>query len=80
MTPAAPVTFRTLDEEQAAAVSGELRALYTEVYAEPPYERGEDHADLFAERFEAQRRQEGFALAEARSGTELADFAFRVTM
>jgi len=59
---------------------GELRALYSEVYAEPPYEWGEDHADLFAERFEVQRRQEGFALAEARDGAELAGFAFGVTL
>jgi hypothetical protein len=50
------------------------------VYAEPPYEWGEEHADLFAERFEVQRRQEGFALAEARAGSELAGYAFGVTL
>jgi hypothetical protein len=44
------------------------------------YEWVKDHADLFAERFEVQRRQEGFALAEARDGTELAGFAFGVTL
>jgi hypothetical protein len=69
--PAAHITFRAADGEQAAADFGELRALYREVYAEPPYEWGEDHADLFAERFEVQRRQEGFALA---------GFAFGVTL
>ena len=46
----------------------ELHALYSEVYAEPPYEWGQEHAELFAERFEVQRRQEGFALVEARDG------------
>ncbi len=48
--------------------------------AERPYEWGEEHAGLFAERFEVQRRQEGFALVEARDGTGLAGFAFGVTL
>jgi hypothetical protein len=38
--PGAGIAFRQVDGEQAAADLGELRALYTEVYAEPPYERG----------------------------------------
>ena len=78
--PAAPITFPELDGKQAAADFPELRALYSEVYAEPPYEWGEEHADLFAERFEVQRRQEGFVLAEARDGSELAGYAFGVTL
>ena len=78
--PDGDITFRQVDGEQAAAGFGELRALYSEVYAEPPYEWGEEHADLFAERFEVQRRQEGFALVEARDGTELAGLAFGVTL
>ncbi len=41
---------------------------------------GADHAALFAERFEVQRRQEGFALVEARDGRELAGFTFGVTL
>jgi hypothetical protein len=57
MTPAGDITFRQMDGQQAAAGFGELRALYTEVYAEPPYEWGEEHADLFAERFDVQRRR-----------------------
>ncbi len=78
--PGAGITFRQVDSEQAAADFGELRALYSEVYAEPSYEWGEEHADLFAERFDVQRRQEGFALVEARDGTDLAGFAFGVTL
>jgi hypothetical protein len=80
VTPPARITFRTAGGEQAAAGLSELRALYSEVYAEPPYEWGEEHAALFAERFEVQRRQEGFALAEARDGAGLAGFAFGVTL
>ena len=67
--PGAGITLRQLDGEQASAGLAELRALYSEVYAEPPYEWGQEHAELFAERFEVQRRQEGFALVEARNGT-----------
>ncbi len=78
--PAARISFRLVDGEEAAAHVGELRALYSEVYAEPPYEWGGDHAALFAERFEVQRRQEGFSLVEARDGHELAGFGFGVTL
>src|SRR5436190_17025922 len=75
------ITLRVIDDgDQAAAHLGELRALYAEVYAEPPYEWGEDHAALFAERFGVQCRQEGFTLIEARDGTELAGFTFGVTL
>ena len=75
------ITWQVIDDGgQAAAHLGELRTLYSEVYAEPPYEWGQDHAALFAERFEVQRRQEGFSLVEARDGTELAGFTFGVTL
>lgn len=78
--PARHIEFQMIDGEQAAACLDELRALYAEVYAEPPYEWGDDHAALFAERFQVQRRQEGFALIEARHGADLAGFAFGVTL
>ena len=71
MTASSGITFQ-LGRRRARPHShlGELRALYTEVYAEPPYGWGQDHADLFAERFEVQRRQAGFALVEARDGAD----------
>ncbi|MFI5064686.1 MAG: GNAT family N-acetyltransferase [Streptosporangiales bacterium] len=78
--PAGHITFQVIDGDQAAAHLDELRALYSEVYAEPPYEWGDDHAALFAERFQVQRRQDGFALVEARDGPELAGAAFGVTL
>jgi hypothetical protein len=65
--PEPDVVFRLLNGDQAAAHLDELRALYREVYAHPPYEWGDEHAALFAERFEVQRGQPGFALAEARA-------------
>jgi ribosomal protein S18 acetylase RimI-like enzyme len=70
------VTVQLIGGERAASHLGELRALYADVYADPPYEWGDDHASLFAERFQAQCRQDGFSLAEARDGHDLAGIAF----
>jgi GNAT superfamily N-acetyltransferase len=74
------VSFHALDGEQALAHLDELRDLYLDVYAEPPYEWGTEHASLFVDRFKVQARQDGFALVEARHGTELAGIAFGVTL
>lgn len=78
--PAGHAALKVIDGEQAAGHLAELRDLYAEVYAEPPYEWGDDHAALFAKRFQVQRRQEGFALVEARDGSDLAGFTFGVTL
>jgi GNAT superfamily N-acetyltransferase len=78
--PAGHISFQVINGEEAAAHLGESRVLYSEVYAEPPYEWGDAHADLFTDRFEVQRRQEGFTLVEARDGHELAGFGFGVTL
>ena len=78
--PAPHSVFRLLDGRQAAVHLDELRALYREVYADPPYEWGDEYAALFAERFQVQHGQPGFALAEARQGTELAGYCFGVTL
>ena len=78
--PAERITFELLDGEQALKHLDELKALYTEVYAEPPYEWRDEHADLFVERFHVQARQPGFALVEARQGAELVGLAFGVTL
>lgn len=58
----------------------ELVNLYTEVYAEPPYEWGQEHAELFAQRFPGQRQQDGFTLIEARDGDQLVGMGFGVTL
>ncbi len=68
------VTFQLLDGTQAAAHADELQALHAEVYADSPYYRDDDAAQ-FADRFRVQRRQLGFALAEARHGGYLVGYA-----
>lgn len=69
-----------LDGGQALKHVDELRDLYSEVYCDPPYEWGAEHADLFVERLYVQARQPGFALVEARSGQDLVGIAFGVTL
>lgn len=69
-----------LDGSQALRHVSELRGLYSEVYADTPYEWGAEHADLFVERLCVQARQPGFALVEARCGRELVGIAFGVTL
>jgi ribosomal protein S18 acetylase RimI-like enzyme len=76
----AGVTFQLLDGERALGHLDELRELYLDVYADPPYEWGTEHADLFAERFKGQANADGFALVEARHGSELVGIAFGVTL
>lgn len=78
--PAPRIVLRALDGDLAASHLDEYRALYEDVYSEPPYEWGDDHAALFAERFQIQRRQPSFALVEARDGADLAGLAFGVTL
>jgi GNAT superfamily N-acetyltransferase len=68
------VTFQLLDGAEAAGHAGELQDLHAEVYAAPPCLRTGDDA-TFAGRFRVQRRQPGFALAEARHGGYLVGYA-----
>ena len=75
--PAPEITLELLDGTQAAEHADELQALAAEVYADPPYSQdpGPGQAAELARRFRVQRRQPGFALAEARSGEYLVGYA-----
>ena len=72
--PTANLAFQLLDGAQAAAHEDDLQALHAEVYADPPYQYRADAAAL-RRRFRVQRRQPGFALAEARHGGYLVGYA-----
>jgi GNAT superfamily N-acetyltransferase len=74
------VEFASVDSETALQHLNELVDLYTEVYAEPPYEWGPEHAELFAERFHGQRQQNGFTLIGARENGRLIGMGFGVTL
>jgi ribosomal protein S18 acetylase RimI-like enzyme len=64
----ADISLQLLDGAPAAADADEVQALHAEVY-------GPDDG-AFAGRFRVQRRQPGFALAEARNGGYLVGYAF----
>lgn len=68
------ITFEVLDGTGASAHADDLQALYAEVYADPPYDRDDDAA-LFDARFQVQRRQPGYVLAQARHGGYLVGYA-----
>lgn len=74
------IEFAQVASEQAMWQLDELVDLYANVYAEPPYEWGQEHAELFAQRFHGQRQQDGFTLIEARDGDQLVGVGFGVTL
>ena len=48
------IDFQVVGADEAMRHVDELTDLYREVYAEPPYEWGEEHAELFSKRFAGQ--------------------------
>lgn len=78
--PSPVIEYQVLNGDAAGQYLDELAALYTEVYAEPLYEWGPEHAELFRERFEVQRRQPGFTLVTARDGRRLIGMGLGVTL
>lgn len=74
------IQLHDADGEEAARRIDEYSELFAEVHAEPPYSWGPEYTDLFRRRFETQRRQDGFALVEARTTGELIGFGFGTTL
>jgi ribosomal protein S18 acetylase RimI-like enzyme len=70
------IALELISGDQAISQLDELRALYIDVYAEPPYEWGDEHASLFVQRFQTQAREDGFALVEARDDRNLVGIVF----
>lgn len=79
--PSSEAPFR-IDQanERALELTPTLTAIYSSVYAEPPYFWGQEYASLFAERFAAQRRTPGFDLVIASVGDGVVGFTFGVTL
>ncbi|GGP16630.1 hypothetical protein GCM10012278_81240 [Nonomuraea glycinis] len=74
------IEYQALNGQEAAQHLNELTDLYTEVYSESPYAWGPEHAALFRERFDVQRRQKGFARVTAGEHGSLVGFGFGVTL
>ncbi|MBF9131380.1 GNAT family N-acetyltransferase [Plantactinospora sp. S1510] len=76
----ADLVYDLLDTDQARPLAVEMERLYGEVYAEPPYEEGPEHAAQFRRWFRAERRKPGFSLARAVDGDLLVGVAYGHTM
>ncbi|WP_026359967.1 GNAT family N-acetyltransferase [Amycolatopsis nigrescens] len=74
------MTYAHVSGPAAADLLPDLRDLYFDVYQEPPYHWGSEHADLFAERFHSQSQAPGFDLVTARDQETLVGFTFGVTL
>ena len=74
------IGFRVVSSAEATWHVAELTALFREVYADPPYKWGAEHAEFFGERFDGQRRTPGFSLVEAKRSGELIAFGFGITL
>jgi len=73
--PAPEIAFELLNGAQAAERADALAGLAAEVYSDPPYRQDGPQAAAFDGRFRVQRRQPGFALAEAWHGEYLVGYA-----
>jgi GNAT superfamily N-acetyltransferase len=57
--------YDAVDASQAPALVDELADLYAEVYAEPPYNEGEEHVARFAQHYLDETTRAGFGLVIA---------------
>ncbi len=73
-------TIDLLDGEQARRIVDEVRDLYAEVYADPPYNEGPDDVAGFIDRFQQHTGSSGFALAVTRDGRQLVGMAYIATL
>ncbi|MGH3731701.1 MAG: GNAT family N-acetyltransferase, partial [Micromonosporaceae bacterium] len=73
------VTFHRLSAEQATTRYDDLRALYAEVYAEPPHRLGDEDVEAFRTQFDEHLALPGFTLLTVESGDELAGFSYCVS-
>lgn len=74
------ITISVLDGAAAREVADEIRDLYADVYAEPPYNEGPDDVAGFVGRFDKQTRGRGFTLAAARDSGRLVGMAYVATL
>jgi GNAT superfamily N-acetyltransferase len=74
------VLIHLLDGAQARHLADDLRELYAEVYAEPPYHEGPEHVAKFADLFSQDLQRAGFSLASAVDDGRLVGAAYGWTM
>lgn len=65
------VSLELLGPERGRPLAGQLRDLYAEVYAEPPYCEGPELVERFARHLEDEWQRPGFAMVAALDGARL---------
>ena len=73
-------TYRLLDPQQALALTKQMRELYAEVYAEPPYCEGPQFVARFTEHYTEELDLPGFSLTAATDGELLLGACYGWTM
>jgi GNAT superfamily N-acetyltransferase len=71
-----PFRFRVYDGDAGVDQFDDVRTLYADVYAEPPYCEGPDDVREFAQSWPHRVSRPGFRLVVARVGSESAGFIF----
>jgi GNAT superfamily N-acetyltransferase len=79
-SPGQHVAFREYNLDQVGHIVAELRALYADVYAEPPYYETESDAVNFVSRLNSQSQEPSFHLIAAWDKERLAGFVYGFTI
>lgn len=74
------IEFQWLDGQTARNILSEIRPVYAEVYAEPPYLQGTEDVEQFDCRFDQQSDRDGFRFVSAREGGVLIGFSYAFVM
>jgi ribosomal protein S18 acetylase RimI-like enzyme len=75
-----PAKIRDLDLAEVMNRRREVVDIYREVYKEPPYNEGDDEADIFAGQLREHAHRPGFALVAATTSSDtLCGFAYGLT-
>ncbi|WP_406092689.1 GNAT family N-acetyltransferase [Kitasatospora purpeofusca] len=70
------VTIRPLDGKQTAGLEGQLKAVFSEAFAEPPYGEGPADVERAFRRFRSQVRRRGFRAVVAFDGDTVVGMAY----
>lgn len=73
------IAYHHLTGPQALEHLDDLKAVYTAVFSEPPYNEGPEMAGRFAGWLRDEVKESGFDLVEARDGEQLVGFAYGTT-
>ncbi len=74
------VEFARLNGPSARDIFSDIRRVYAEVYAEPPYRQTEADVEEFGSRFDQQSHNDGFRFISARKDGTLIGFSYTIAL